>query len=142
MAKNILIFLGVLVVLAVAVAVWRVWIAPPGVILTTLGDHVVVSNVVLGEYSLGFDEVMIRDRSTGQAIWHARQGKGEDIDRFSFQAGLNMTPGSWAVIEPKNSETFALSPGVDYQLTLWGNNGFSVVTKWNGSLLIPSTSPR
>jgi hypothetical protein len=138
MAKNILTFLGCLVVLIVVVAVWRVWLAGPGVALSTQGDHVVVSNVVLGEYYLGFKEVIIRDRSSGKTIWHARQGSGEDIDSLSFRAGLNMAPPRWTILEPKNSDTFTLLPGIDYQLMVWGNNGFSV-TKWSGGLVVPST---
>ena len=142
MAKNILIFLGVALLLGGALAGWRVWIAPPGVILSTQGDQVVVANVTLGEYFLGFDEVLIRDGSSGQAIWHARRDAGEEVSRLSFRNGLNKTPLRWTLIEPKNSDTFILYPGVEYQLTVWGNNGFGATTKWSGLLLVPRTSNR
>jgi len=140
MAKNFLIFLAGLVLFAAILGARRVWLAP-GVTLSTQGDHVIVSNMALGEYYLGFNEVMIQDGKSGQTIWHARQGTGEDIDSLSFRAGINVTPPRWVVINPKNSDTFVLSPGIEYGLMVWGNNGLSV-TKWSGSLVVPNTPLR
>ena len=138
-ARNILIFLGCLVLLVVTLALWRVWFAPPEVIVSTQGDQVIVSNILLGEYYLGFQEAMVQDGSTRQTIWHARRDKGEEVSSLSFQAGVNVTPQRWTLIEPNDSETFTLSPDVRYQLIVWGNNGFSV-TSWSGRLLVPTPS--
>ena len=130
-----------LVVLAGAgFAVWVFYFSPPHVIASTQGDQVVFENVVLGEYYLGFDEIVVQDGASGQTVWHARRDKGEEITRLSLRAGLNMTPPRWRVMQPKNSDTFKLSPGVEYQVALWGNNGFARINKWSGPLRIPSPS--
>jgi hypothetical protein len=136
--KNIFIFLACLVLLAATFAVWLYWFSPPHVRFSTQGDRVVFENVVLAEYYLGFEEVIIRNRDSGKIIWHGRRDKGDEVTVLSFRAGLNSTFPHWTLIEPKNSETFTLSPGVDYQLIVWANNGFARINKWNGPLRVPS----
>lgn len=135
-AKKILIFFGGLLLLAGAIVVWLYWFSPPHVRLSTQGDLVVFENVVLGEYYLGFEEVIIRDGDSGEIVWHVRRDKGDELSALSFRAGPNMTPPRWTQIEPKDSVTFTLSPGIEYRLTVWGNNGFAQTNKWSGSLVV------
>jgi len=141
-AKTILIFLGGLVLLAGGFAVWLYWFSPPHVRLSTQRDQVLFENVILGEYYLGFEEIIIRDAASGQTVLHARRDKGEEVDRLSFRPGLNVTPPLWTVMQPKNSDKFNLLPGIGYELTLWGNNGFARINKWSAPLLVPSTPSR
>jgi hypothetical protein len=135
--NAVIVSAAVVVTAGVALSIWLVWFAPPHVRMSIHGDQVVFDNVVLGEYYLGFEEVTIRNSASGELIWHMQRDGGEAADPLSLRVGLNKTPPGWTVIGPKNSGTFNLLPGGEYQVTVWGNNGFARRTKWRRPLIVP-----
>ena len=96
------------------------------------GSIRIVHVETLGEYPTTIRRVRIEEARTGKVVFEARirpehQGRsGEQIHNFGLQAGdnpvnaVNPDEDVYAIVEPKGRASFALSPGTEYRLRVWG----------------------
>jgi len=83
----------------------------------------------LGEYYCPVGRMRIQEFESGVIVYEAvgKQGAPE-IFNFKLAAGTNTTrllgddSDSYSVVKPMRQNTFTLTPGVRYRLTVWGDS--------------------
>jgi hypothetical protein len=125
---------GILCGLVVALSVWIAvrWNAPPLTVVRD-GSKVTVDVSTLGEYPTTVTRIRLSDVGNGAVVWEVRSENGAaQLHGFSIAEGDNPVQvdayyGSYRVLVPSNSASFALHRGMHYKIELWG--GASVLTR-------------
>jgi hypothetical protein len=101
----------------------------PPLRLERTGSGLTAHVEVLGEYYCPVGRIRIQESESGTVVYEAvgKQGAPE-IFNFKLAAGTNTTrlvgedSDSYNVVMPKRQNTFTLTPGNHYRLTVWGDS--------------------
>ncbi len=129
----------VFLVIAYGLIIWIFRFSEPSISISEKHGALVIENVFLGEYSLGFTEVENNELSTGQTVIHAVRGKSTTLDQLILDPESDIASSflqsGWTIIS-KNPSQFVMT-GASYKLVLRGNNGFGVEIKSTKFISVP-----
>ncbi len=136
------ILLGTAASLVVAAAGYIFWLdrfGGPTIRTLQVEDRVVVANVFLGEYYLGFSEIAIREKDTDRTLFRAvRQGGGSILELElgpDIDLGVVFAQAGWTVTE--HASDWRPAPGATYRFVCVGNNGSGYQNRSSVSITIP-----
>jgi len=131
--KHLLLFgCALLAIGLLGAASYRLIFGGPSVSVASHGTEKTVDLHFLGEYCIGISRVRLADRGRKDVIWEVVAAEHHDTGICSFK--LHLGRNSVRVDQPSDLEFRVLHPvqpffylqkGKEYELTIWGNNGFA-----------------
>lgn len=92
------------------------------------GDKVTVDVQTLGEYQTTVRRIKLVAKESQSVVWELKTQSGTpQINRIELKVGENsvlptgVASGEYAVVTPAGSAAFSLSPGIDYEIEIWGD---------------------
>lgn len=113
----------------------------PNAYITVKQEKVILENIFLGEYYLGFDKIEIYPESSHIALCAITHTKWTNLNHKKGQiiltSGINTEQSIWGSTTFQFNQKPCLLQNKTYVVSVWGNNGSGFSTRKNLTITIP-----